>query len=121
MFNPPYLGIVVITKNVFARRLPIDETDVAYVFEDLNRGRSTIPPHAVLSRPYLSRWDLKKPLTIDNCVVLSQEDYALLEKLGGSGEGVAVWTGGAKQEEVVTLVKSRIQEAQIWKMNFNGI
>ncbi|KAG6906592.1 hypothetical protein DXG01_012995 [Tephrocybe rancida] len=58
-------------------KLPIDEDDVALIFEDVNRGRSVIPPHNVPSRPTLVRWDVTKPLTVDNCVVM---DFAEAEK-----------------------------------------
>ncbi|KAG6852969.1 hypothetical protein C0991_007780 [Blastosporella zonata] len=58
-------------------KLPIDEDDVALIFEDINRGRSVIPPHNVPSRPVLVRWDIAKPLTIDNCAVM---EFAEAEK-----------------------------------------
>ncbi|KAF9224871.1 hypothetical protein BS17DRAFT_801670 [Gyrodon lividus] len=50
-------------------KLPIDEDDVALIFEDLHLGRSIVPPHNVPARPQLLRWDLTKPLTPENCVV----------------------------------------------------
>ena len=50
-------------------RLPIDEDDVAFIFEDIHRGRSIIPPHDVPSRPTLVRWDPNLPLSLENCVV----------------------------------------------------
>ncbi|EDR10387.1 uncharacterized protein LACBIDRAFT_152374, partial [Laccaria bicolor S238N-H82] len=55
-------------------KLPIDEDDVALIFEDLHRGRSVIPPHNVPSRPTLVRWDPLLPLTVDNCVVMEFAD-----------------------------------------------
>ncbi|KAG6836282.1 hypothetical protein H0H93_009554 [Arthromyces matolae] len=58
-------------------KLPLDEDDVSLIFEDVNRGRSVIPPHNVPSRPVLVRWDILKPLTIDNCVVM---EFAEAEK-----------------------------------------
>jgi tRNA threonylcarbamoyladenosine dehydratase len=58
-------------------KLPIDEDDVALVFEDLHLGRSVIPPHNVPSRPVLVRWDPELPLTLDNCVVM---DHGECEK-----------------------------------------
>ncbi|RDB17094.1 tRNA threonylcarbamoyladenosine dehydratase [Hypsizygus marmoreus] len=51
-------------------KLPIDEDDVSLIFEDVYRGRSVIPPHNVPSRPTLVRWDVRQPLTINNCVVM---------------------------------------------------
>lgn len=58
-------------------KLPIDEDDVALLFEDLYLGRSVVPPHSVPSRPQLIRWDPSKPLVIENCVVF---DFAEAEK-----------------------------------------
>lgn len=60
-----------------ASKLPIDEDDISLIFEDVHRGRSVIPPHNVPSRPVLVRWDIVKPLTVDNCVVM---DFAEAEK-----------------------------------------
>jgi hypothetical protein len=57
-----------------ASKLEIDEDDVAMIFEDLHRGRSVIPPHAVPSRPVLVRWDPKIPLTAENCIVMEHND-----------------------------------------------
>ncbi|EIW79643.1 ubiquitin-protein ligase molybdopterin-converting factor [Coniophora puteana RWD-64-598 SS2] len=51
-------------------KLPIDEDDVSLVFEDIHKGRSLIPPHPVPARPTLVRWDLNKPLTLENVVVM---------------------------------------------------
>ena len=50
-------------------KLPIDEDDVALIFEDLHLGRSVVPPHVVPAHPALLRWDPAKPLTPENCVV----------------------------------------------------
>ncbi|KDQ18385.1 hypothetical protein BOTBODRAFT_28795 [Botryobasidium botryosum FD-172 SS1] len=87
------------------KRLPISETDVEYIFEDLHRGRSTIPPHAVLAKPVLARWDIREPLEKDgNIVVLSADDAQKLEAGGGIGE--RVWG-----DDVVDLVRRRAREA----------
>lgn len=58
-------------------KLPIDEDDVSFIFEDLYMGRSIIPPHIVPSRPQLIRWDARKPLSLENCVVF---DFPEAEK-----------------------------------------
>ena len=55
-------------------KLPIDEDDVAFIFEDLYRGRSVVPPHDVPTRPTLVRWDPSNTLSIDNCVVFELSD-----------------------------------------------
>ena len=54
-------------------RLPIDEDDIPLIFEDLHRGRSIVPPHDV-NRPTLVRWDLRLPLSIENCVVFESKE-----------------------------------------------
>jgi tRNA threonylcarbamoyladenosine dehydratase len=96
-------------------KLPIDETDVGFIFEDLNRGRSTIPPHPILSRPILARWDNSKPLSVDNCVVISQQDERLLLQAGGKGYEVEVWSEGAIKKDVVNIVETRMSEARSWR------
>ncbi|KAG0703571.1 hypothetical protein DFH29DRAFT_998396 [Suillus ampliporus] len=55
-------------------KLPIDEDDVALIFEDLHLGRSVVPPHAVPVHPALLRWDPAKPLTPENCVVFESTE-----------------------------------------------
>ena len=55
-------------------RLPIDEDDIALIFEDIYRGRSLLPPHDVPTRPTLVRWDPARPLCLENCVVFDQPD-----------------------------------------------
>ncbi|KAG5351653.1 hypothetical protein C0989_005392 [Termitomyces sp. Mn162] len=67
-------------------KLPIDEDDVSLIFEDVHRGRSVIPPHNVPSRPVLVRWDIVKPLTVDNCVVMEFGEAEKHYKESGSRE-----------------------------------
>jgi hypothetical protein len=55
-------------------KLPIDEDDIAMIFEDFHRGRSVMPPRAVPSRPVIVRWDPDQPLVIENCVVMEFGD-----------------------------------------------
>jgi len=96
-------------------RLPIDESDISYIFEDLNRnGRSSIPPHALLSKACLARWDGSKPLAVDNCVVLSPQDLKKLEDAGGRGADVHQWTDGVPGEEAMKAVDRRREEARKW-------
>lgn len=74
---------------------------MAYIFEDLHRGRSIVPPHDVLSKPALTRWDVTRPLTVENCVVLSANDIARLDAAGGVGENVAWWNGNQGDRDAV--------------------
>ncbi|KAG9029378.1 hypothetical protein FRB95_005385 [Tulasnella sp. JGI-2019a] len=96
-------------------RLPIDESDVSFIFEELNRnGRSSIPPHSVPSRALLARWDATKPLAVDNCVVLSTEDVKRLDGAGGMGIDVKEWSEGTKGGEANEAVERRREEARKW-------
>jgi len=101
-------------------KLEIDEDDVALIFEDLHRGRSIIPPHAVPSRPVLVRWDPKAPLAVDNCIVMEHGDaekhatYCLGMNTSGDADKGA---GGIVQrpaafwgKEVVAAVERRMKE-----------
>ncbi|CAE6477568.1 unnamed protein product [Rhizoctonia solani] len=90
-------------------KLPISEQDIAYIFEDLHRGRSTIPPHPVLARPQLSRWNAKEPLTTSNCVVLSHQEVQVIQDNGGMGEDVV--NKGLWPSETLELVRARQKEA----------
>ncbi|KAG8844329.1 hypothetical protein FRB96_003088 [Tulasnella sp. 330] len=102
-------------SGLITERLPIDESDVSFVLEELNRnGRSSIPPHPVLSRALLARWDATKPLAVDNCVVLSAHDVKLLDAAGGRGVDVAEWCEGTKSEEAIEAIERRQQEAREW-------
>ncbi|CAL1709992.1 unnamed protein product [Somion occarium] len=97
-------------------RLPIDEDDVALAFEDIHRGRSVVPPHAVPTRPALVRWDPKSPLTLDNCVAM---DYAEAEKHVREcfAEGQVpeeVW--GPETAEVVWRRREEIRKVLEWVM-----
>lgn len=46
---------------------------MGYIFEDLFQGKSSLPPHPVLTRPNAIRWDRDQPLTLYNCVIMPQE------------------------------------------------
>jgi len=106
-----------LTSDGLHRKLPIDENDIAYIFEDLHRGRSTVPPHPVLAKPSLVRWDINRALSIQNCVVLSPSEIRQIEAAGGIGERVVLWNSD-KGEEAVSgsavsrVVSKRLQEAR---------
>lgn len=100
-------------------KLPIDEDDVALVFEDLYLGRSIVPPHNVPARPQLLRWDPLQPLIPENCVVF---EFAEAEKhqrecLGiGNAEGhrrpVEVW--GDEVQHIVDKNAAEIEKYRSW-------
>lgn len=110
------------------RKLPIDEQDVAYIYEELYRsGRSTVPPHAVVIKPQLSRWDVRLPLSVTNCVILSPADLATLDAADGIGENVEWWNVNGKEgdgtrvsgDTVREVVASRRAEAREWARRFD--
>ncbi|KAH7928885.1 ubiquitin-protein ligase molybdopterin-converting factor [Leucogyrophana mollusca] len=86
-------------------KLPIDEDDVALIFEDLHLGRSVVPPHAVPSRPTLMRWDLTSPLTPENCVVF---EFAEAEK---HSQGCLRTSGSSGQEPDISNAR---RPEEVW-------
>ncbi|KAJ6603231.1 hypothetical protein DFH09DRAFT_968476 [Mycena vulgaris] len=88
-------------------RLPIDEDDVALIFEDVHRGRSVLPPHVVPTRPTLVQWDPARSLTIENCVVMDFVDAERHLK----GE---VW--GEEVRAVVERRAKEIERSREWVM-----
>ncbi|PPQ99295.1 hypothetical protein CVT24_009163 [Panaeolus cyanescens] len=98
-------------------RLPIDEDDVALIFEDLYMGRSVVPPYDVPTRPSIVRWDPSKPITIDNIVVFEHNDADKHIKLCFSKDGTAqppeeVW--GSKVKEIVEKRSAELRRVRDW-------
>ncbi|KAF9453340.1 hypothetical protein P691DRAFT_801156 [Macrolepiota fuliginosa MF-IS2] len=93
-------------------RLPIDEDDVGLIFEDLYRGRSAVPPHEVPQRPTIVKWDFRKPITIDNCVVFEYKDAEKHAKACWSPTGDHVDPDSIWEEAVQDTVKRRAEEAR---------
>lgn len=93
-------------------RLPIDEDDVGLIFEDLYRGRSAVPPYEVPQRPTLVRWDFRKPITIDNCVVFEFRDAEKHAKACWSSTGDHVDPGSIWEEAVQETVRRKGEEAR---------
>jgi hypothetical protein len=93
-------------------KLPIDEDDVALIFEDVHRGRSVIPPHLIPSRPLLVRWDLTRSLTIENCVVMEYGDGEkhVKECYGRGMQGSPAKPEDFWGEEVRRVVERRAKE-----------
>ncbi|KAK0205194.1 hypothetical protein DFS33DRAFT_1427916 [Desarmillaria ectypa] len=93
-------------------KLPIDEDDVSLVLEDFYRGRSVIPPHEVPARPVLVRWDFRRPLSLDNCVVMDQADgekhmKACRTEAGEIQDPKNVWN-----DKVQDVVDRRVREIE---------
>ena len=89
-------------------RLPIDEDDVAFIFEDIHRGRSIIPPYPVPVRPSLIRWDPLQPLTLENIVVM---EFKEAEKHIKECFGVPESKAANGKESVETVVDGCADEA----------
>lgn len=88
--------------------------DVAYILEDLHRGRSLIPPNVVPNKYILTRWDPSEPLSVENCVVLDASDYRRhVEGLEKGLKPTEVWGG-----EVTAIVNRRRKEASEWRNRF---
>ncbi|BEJ11603.1 hypothetical protein CspHIS471_0200630 [Cutaneotrichosporon sp. HIS471] len=62
------------------RTLEVNADDMALVFEDVNRGRTTIPNQIITQRPQAIHWDIGKPLTADNMAILTDKDAKKHEK-----------------------------------------
>ncbi|THH30488.1 hypothetical protein EUX98_g3710 [Antrodiella citrinella] len=100
-------------------RLSIDEDDVGMLFEDIHRGRSIIPPHAVPVRPALVRWDFTQPLSLENCVAMEFTDAEKHVTECGPGGDVKktpeeVW--GSDVAQVVTRRQEEVRREREWVM-----
>ncbi|KAF8639134.1 hypothetical protein AX17_001624 [Amanita inopinata Kibby_2008] len=100
-------------------KLPLDEDDVALIFEDVSLGRSLIPPHDVPSRPTLIRWDARHPLTIENCVVMEHKDAEKHEKTIRYADGTyadpkEIW--GTEVQDIVSRREKELRNQREWVM-----
>ena len=110
-----------LTAILFSSRLPIDEDDVGLLFEDIHRGRSVVPPHAVPSRPALVRWDPLQPVGLENLVVMEDKDadQHVKECFGASADSPKklpeeLW--GHETAEVVARRAEEIRRDREWIM-----
>jgi len=100
-------------------KLPIDEDDVALIFEDVHLGKSVLPPHDVPSKPTLVRWDASSPLTIENCVVMDHNDAekhgkSIRDPSGTFVDPKEIW--GAQVQEIVTRRAKVLERQRQWVM-----
>ncbi|ESK94816.1 ubiquitin-protein ligase molybdopterin-converting factor [Moniliophthora roreri MCA 2997] len=97
-------------------RLPIDEDDVSFVFEDLYRGRPVLPPHEVPTKPALVRWNLEKPLELANIVVMEEKDAVKHIKQCKTETGYVqpgqVW--GQEVEAIVVKRRTEVEKYLQW-------
>ncbi|WRT68055.1 uncharacterized protein IL334_005030 [Kwoniella shivajii] len=97
-------------KKLFEmEKLPITVDDIGFVFDDLYSGRSSIPPHEVLSKPTVTRWDRDRDLSEDNLVVMSVKQHIKHEKecLNEGKPLKEVWG-----EEAVMKINRKSEEAR---------
>ena len=97
-------------------KLPLDDDDCGMLFDDIHRGRSVRPPHAVPERAALVRWDPHAPLALDNCVALEFADAEthLAECLIGKRDPAEVW--GEETVEVVRRRREEVRKVVEWVM-----
>lgn len=86
------------------------------LFDDIHRGRSVVPPHAVPVRPALVRWDPAHPLALGNCVVMEdQHAKRHLEQCFDAGKKPEeLW--GAECAELVARRKEEVRRVEEWVM-----
>ena len=79
------------------------------LFDDIHRGRSVRPPHAVPERPALVRWDPAAPLALANCIALevADADRHVQECLLAKRAPEEVW-----EKEMVEVVRRRQEEVR---------
>lgn len=53
-------------------RIPFSVNDCAYVFEEVFRGRTVVPPFESLANGQLMRWDSQRPLDYDNVALFDR-------------------------------------------------
>ncbi|PWN34044.1 uncharacterized protein FA14DRAFT_148207 [Meira miltonrushii] len=89
------------------RRIPWTAEDVAYVFEEVYRCRSVVPPHETLALGRLLRWDSTLPLSYSNVALFSREQGAVHERevLKNGRSPVEVWG-----EEATRMFKRRMAD-----------
>ncbi|KAH0446031.1 hypothetical protein IEQ34_025135 [Dendrobium chrysotoxum] len=89
------------------RRIPWTVDDVAYVFEEVYRCRSVVPPHETLAIGKLLRWDSTLPLSYSNVALFSRGDGLKHEEqvLKQGRSPVELWG-----EEAQRMFKRRMAE-----------
>ncbi|KAJ9475739.1 tRNA threonylcarbamoyladenosine dehydratase 1 [Pseudozyma hubeiensis] len=86
------------TSNTGPRHhIPFSINDIAYLFEEVFRGRSIVPPFESLSGAQLQRWDSTLPLSFQNVALFSRSQAKVheAEVLKKGRSPVEVWGGDA--------------------------
>lgn len=95
-----------------SERIPISKSDIAYIVEEVFRGKSVVSGES--TRLQLSRWDINKPLSLQNTVLMTKNEVKVHEDKH--------LKGGEKLEDiynkdVLDLVAKRFKEEN-WYSNF---
>lgn len=94
----PVPGSEVRSKDEGPRHyIPFSVNDVAYLFEEVFRGRSVVPPYDSLSGAQLERWDSTLPISFQNVALFSRAQAKVHEQevLKKGRSPVEVWGQGA--------------------------
>jgi hypothetical protein len=99
----------------------LDIDDIAFIYEELHRGgRSVFPPFLVPTQATMTRWDLREPLDLENCVVMDLKDakrhWETWKESKISDEGKVAWTPESVWgSEAADVVESRKEEVKVWR------
>lgn len=106
-FPSPGSKLTAADQGFGPRRIPWTAEDVAYVFEEVYRCRSVVPPHETLALGRLLRWDSTLPLSYSNVALFSREQGAKHEQevLKNERSPVEVWG-----EEATRMFKRRMAD-----------
>lgn len=96
---------------------PIGADDFAWIFEDVNGGRTTIPTQVVVHKPVAVHWDRSLPLTSDNLAILTPKDAKKHDKehLVDGKDLVEVWG-----QDAVDIATRRNDEARRYMIYRRG-
>lgn len=74
-------------------RIPFSVNDIAYLFEEVFRGRSVVPPFDTLGTGQLERWDPSRPLGYNNIALFTRPQAREHEKnvLKTGADPASVW------------------------------
>lgn len=94
--------------------IAVNWEDIAFVFEDINSGRTTIDG-VIVNKPQAVHWDRDLPLTADNLAILSHKEAIKHEKEHQvEGKSLVEMYG----QDAVDIVKRRNEETRrvmVWR------
>ncbi|KAI3623959.1 hypothetical protein GLX27_002091 [Malassezia furfur] len=95
-------------------RIPFSVNDCAYIFEEMFRGRTVVPPYESLATGQLMRWDPKKPLDYNNVVLFSRKQAREHEQvLKEQSDPAAFW--GPKVTAMVARRHAEEKRMSHWR------